>query len=61
VQNHQAVVAGVGIGEYFAVYSVQGLTVYNQKAKATTVMINLPSKGLYVVRVGTQNFKIVNN
>jgi photosystem II stability/assembly factor-like uncharacterized protein len=61
VQNHQAVVAGVGIGEYVAVYSVQGLTVYNQKAKATTVMINLPSKGLYVVSVGTQNFKIVNN
>ncbi len=61
VQNHQAVIAGINVGEKVMLYSVHGLILENQIAKAETITINLPAKGVYVVRVGTQSFKVVNN
>lgn len=61
VQNHQAVIAGINVGDKVTLYSVHGLILDNQIAKAETITINLPAKGVYVVRVGMQSFKVVNN
>ncbi len=61
VQNHQAVITGVSIGETVTLYSVHGLTLNKQIAKTETIAINLPAKGVYMVRVGVQSFKVVNN
>jgi hypothetical protein len=60
IQKQQAVVDGVSFGELVSVYSIHGQNVYNKKANSELVRINLPAKGVYMVRVGRQSYKLVN-
>jgi hypothetical protein len=59
VQNGQLQVSGTVAGETITVYTLQGITIYKQKASAATVEINLPVQGMYVVRVGAESVKVV--
>jgi len=60
VQNGKLQVSGALMGETITVYTLQGLTLYSQKADAATVVVvSLPVHGMYVVRVGTGNVKVV--
>ncbi|MGC9151407.1 MAG: leucine-rich repeat protein [Microbacter sp.] len=61
VQNHQAVITGMNGGEEVTLYTVHGLTLAHQTAKAESLILGLPSQGVYVVRVGDKSFKVVNN
>jgi len=61
VQNHQAIITGVTVGEKVMLYSVNGVSLQNQTAKAETVVINLPAKGVYLLHVGAKALKVVNN
>jgi photosystem II stability/assembly factor-like uncharacterized protein len=61
VQNHQAIITGVTVGEKVMLYSVNGVSLENQTAKAETVVINLPAKGVYLLHVGAKALKVVNN
>lgn len=57
-QNGQIVISGVQDGDNIAVYNMQGITIYNQEANGDMVMVNLPARGVYVVRVGNVSKKI---
>ena len=59
VQNGKLQVSGALMGETITVYTLQGLTLYSQKADAATVVVSLPVHGMYLVRVGTGNVKVV--
>jgi len=59
VQNGQLQVSGVVVGETITVYNLQGTAIYSQQADAETANINLPAKGVYVVKVGAESIKLV--
>jgi hypothetical protein len=59
VQNGQLYISGALPGQTIAVYTLQGTTLYSHKADAATANINLPAHGVYLVRVGVENIKVV--
>lgn len=59
VLNGLLQISGATVGEAITVYSLQGATLYSQKADAATVTINLPVHGAYMVKVGTESVKVV--
>jgi hypothetical protein len=59
VQNGQLYVSGALMGETIAVFTLQGTSLYNQKADAATVAVSLPTQGMYVVRVGAERMKVL--
>jgi len=60
VQNGKLQVSGALMGETITVYNLQGIALYSLKADAATVAISLPGEGMYVVRVGAESVKVVN-
>jgi len=60
VQNGQLHVSGAVVGETITVYTLQGTTLFSQKADAATITVSLPVQGMYVVRVGAESVKLVN-
>jgi len=60
VQNGKLQVSGALTGETITVYTLQNIAIYSQKADAATVAISLPGEGMYVVRVGAESVKVVN-
>jgi len=60
VQNGKLQVSGALMGETITVYTLQGIAFYSQRADAATVAISLPVQGMYVVRVGAESVKVVN-
>lgn len=59
IKDNKVIINGVVLGETIAVYNPQGQSVYNQTAKAKTEEIVLPTRGVYVVRVGNESVKLV--
>ena len=53
-------VNGATMGEAITVYTLQGTTLFSQKADAANVVINLPVKGIYMVKVGAESIKVLN-
>ncbi|MBN1463388.1 MAG: hypothetical protein JXQ69_06640 [Paludibacteraceae bacterium] len=60
VENGKAVISGITTGENVAIYNIQGIAIFNQAATNEIVTVNLPARGVYVVRVGTESIKIMN-
>ncbi len=60
VQNGQAILTGLSLGEIITIYNLQGTAIYIQQANSEMVSINLPVRGVYVVKVGNQSVKIIN-
>jgi len=58
-ENGKAVISGLSQGTPLAVYNLQGTAIYNQPATSETVSINLPARGVYVVKVGAESVKVV--
>jgi len=58
-ENGKAVISGLSQGTPLAVYNLQGTAIYNQQATSETVSINLPARGVYVVKVGNESVKVV--
>ena len=61
VQNNEAIITGLTEGATITLYSVNGLTLSKQMTKAASTTINLPAKGIYVLRIGSESYKVVNN
>jgi hypothetical protein len=59
IENGTAIISGLTQGEYLAVYNLQGVTIYSQKAASEMVSVNLPGHGVYVVKVGNESVKVV--
>jgi len=59
VQNGLIEVSGATLGETLVVYSLQGIAVFSQKLNSTTLDFGLPMHGLYLIRVGTENVKVL--
>ncbi|MEI8085083.1 MAG: leucine-rich repeat domain-containing protein [Paludibacter sp.] len=59
VDNGIIQVCGATFGETLVVYSLQGIAVYSQKVSSATIAFRLPMHGLYIIRVGTENVKVV--
>jgi len=57
--NGKAEISGLPQGASVAVYNLQGAAIYNQKATAESVSVNLPARGVYVVKVGNESVKVV--
>ncbi len=60
VQNGQVIISGRTTGETIAIYNIQGTPILNQQATSEIVTVNLPARGVYVVKVGTESVKIIN-
>ena len=60
IQNGKLQVSGALMGETITVYTLQGIALYSQKADAATVAASLPVQGMFVVRVGAESVKVVN-
>ena len=58
-ENGKALISGLSQGTSLAVYNLQGIAVYNQQATSETVPVNLPARGVYVVKVGAESVKVV--
>ncbi len=61
VQNNIALISGLTRGESLTLYSVNGLTLTKQMVNASSMTINLPAQGVYLLHVGIQSFKVINN
>ncbi len=59
VAGTELVVKGAKAGMPIAVYDIAGRLIYNEKATAYDTRIQLPSDGLYVVRVESKTFKVI--
>ncbi|MDD4992407.1 MAG: leucine-rich repeat protein [Paludibacter sp.] len=57
----QLIVSNIETGKSIDVYTLAGKFVTNSIANSDKVSINLPTKGIYIVRVGNQNVKVINN
>jgi hypothetical protein len=61
ISNGQLIVSNVD-GKYTVdVYTLAGSLVSQTNANSGTISINLPAKGIYIVRVGNKNLKIIND
>jgi len=59
--NGQLIVSNVDIDKSIEVYTLAGTLVSHTTANSKTTVINLPAKGIYIIKVGNQNLKIVND
>lgn len=59
--NGQLIVANVDRGRLIEIYTLAGAFVSHTTASSETTVISLPTKGMYIVRVGNQNTKIIND
>lgn len=57
--NGNLIISGISVGQSIAVYNLQGTAIYNQKTTTETVSVNLPARGIYVVKVGNESVKVV--
>ncbi len=59
IQNGKAIISGLSGTEQISIYNTQGSALYNQVANSETVIVNLPSHGIYIIRVGNESIKVV--
>jgi hypothetical protein len=57
--NGKAEISGLPQGASVAVYNLQGAAIYSQKATEESVSLNLPARGVYVVKVGNESVKLI--
>ncbi len=60
VQDGKLFISNLEQGECVAVYNLQGTAIYKQQANSEMVSINLPARGVYVVKVGEHSVKVIN-
>jgi hypothetical protein len=60
-KNGQLIISNIETGKSIDVYTVAGKFVTNSIANNETMSINLPTKGIYIIRVGNQNVKVIND
>lgn len=58
--KNRAVISDLPKGVSVTVYNTQGLIIYNQNATEETISVNLPARGIYIVKVGSQSLKVIN-
>jgi len=61
VSNGQLIVSNIDGKNSIEVYTLAGKLVSQTITNGETMAINLPKKGIYIVRVGNQNTKIIND
>lgn len=59
--NGQLIVSDIEAGKTIEIFSLQGVVVERLISTNESTTINLPTKGIYIVRVGNKTEKIVNN
>lgn len=59
IQQGQLVILNAPVGKIITVYALQGTPINNKVAISETVDVNLPTRGVYVVKIGNQSVKIV--
>ena len=57
--NEKAVIDGINAGETFTVYNAMGAVVLSAKATSSKVEVNLPSRGLYLIKTLNTTFKLI--
>lgn len=60
ITNNKAELTNLPLGESVTVYNLQGVAIYNQKVTEETISVNLPARGMYIVKVGSQSLKVIN-
>ena len=59
-QNGQLIVTGMNQGETLTVYTIQGTTIYSHTTDGNQVVVNLPARGIYIVKAGAQSVRVVD-
>lgn len=59
VQDGKLVIEGLLGDNSISVYTITGIYVYNQTGN-DAIKLNLPERGIYVVKIGNQSIKVVN-
>lgn len=60
ITNGKAEISNLPQGASVTVYNLQGVTIYDQKSTEKTVSVNLPARGIYIVKVGSESLKVIN-
>jgi len=60
IQNGRLHVSGLTVGEVWTVYNVSGVIVSQNRATAEEAVINLPSKGIYIIVSAGKSIKVGN-
>ncbi len=58
--NNQLHIEGTNAGDHLALYTIDGKTITTQSAQGTSVVMELPHKGLFIVVVNGKAHKVVN-
>jgi len=61
VVNGQVLVSNLEVGKSIEIYTLNGTLISRSIANNETISVSLPAKGIYIVRVGTQNVKVIND
>lgn len=59
VQNGQAVLSQIPVGANIVMYNLQGNKIFSAKADSESQQISLPTRGMYIVKVGNESVKVV--
>ena len=59
-QNGQLIVTGMNQGETLTVYTIHGTTIYSHTTDGNQVVVNLPARGIYIVKAGAQSVRVVD-
>lgn len=59
VNNGKAVLSALPVGDMLSVYTLQSTLIYSEKINTTEQTIDLPVRGVYVVKVGNMCEKII--
>jgi len=59
--NGQLIISGLEVGKTIEIYNLQGVLVKSQVSTSDSESVNLPTKGIYIVRIGKMTEKILNN
>ena len=60
VLNRQVIITGVGVGEVITICTLQGSPIYCKPALSTTVTVNLPMQGVFIVKSSVRAVKVIN-
>jgi hypothetical protein len=59
-QNGQIIIGGLKIGERVTIYNLPGEAIYNEMVASDVLTINLPKHGVYILKIGALQTKIIN-
>ncbi len=59
VKNCNLYIWEIHYGENIAIYTIQGVELFNKKVATNRLVFELPSKGIYIVKVGKMTCKVI--